>query len=72
MSTYYVGSDNCCSSSQEHCNVVEKALKEAGHTVHNVGVGPNKESVCRQHGGENDTILVFLCCGIVGCTEWSI
>lgn len=72
MSTYYVGSDHCYNNSQHHVDVIAKALKDAGHTVNSVGVGPNKESVCRQHAGENDTILVFICCGIDGCTEWSI
>lgn len=72
MSTYYVGSDHCYSSSGQHVKVIADALKAKGHTVHEVGVGPNKENVCRAHAGENDTTLVFICCGIDGCTEWSI
>jgi len=74
MTKYYVGSDHCydgASGSQHHIDVVAEALQQAGNEVEKCGVGPNKESVVRQHAGE-DAIVVFIACGIDGCTEWSI
>lgn len=74
MTKYYVGSDHCydgADGSQHHIDVVASALQQAGYEVEKCGVGPNKESVVRQHAGE-DAIVVFIACGIDGCTEWSI
>lgn len=72
MAHYYVGSDHCYSDSQHHVDVVAEALEKANHQVDKCGVGPNQEKVVREHAGESDAIVVFICCGIDGCTEWSI
>ncbi len=72
MAKYFVGSDHCYNESQHHIDVVAEALEKAGHEVEKCGVGPNKESVVREHAGESDSIVVFIACGIDGCTEWSI
>ena len=74
MTKYYVGSDHCydgANGSQHHIDVVAEALQQAGYEVEKCGVGPNKEKVVREHAGE-DAIVVFIACGVDGCTEWSI
>lgn len=72
MTTYHIGSDDIDEKELEYCNAIANVLQSCGHQTQVYSQGPNKEGLARQIGSKGDDILIFLCGGIDGCTEWSI
>ena len=72
MVMYHVGADNITGRETEDCNKIAQILQGCGHQAKVYPVGPNKEGLAQEIGAGGDDILVFLCGGVDGCTEWSI
>jgi len=64
MSDYYVCSDNIDGRENSRIDALCNALKKAGHTAHNGGVGPNTIQSHGQTGGAKGQIGVFICGGV--------
>ena len=72
MTTYHIGSDNIDGKELQYCNAIANILQSCGHQTQVYSQGPNKEGLARQIGSKGDDVLIFLCGGVDGCTEWSI
>ena len=64
MSTYWVCSDNIDGKENSRIEALCKALKKAGHTAHNGGVGPNTIQTHGMSSGSKGQIGVFICGGV--------
>lgn len=64
MSDYWVCSDNIDGKENSRIEALCKALKKAGHTAHNGGVGPNTIQSHGQTSASKGQIGVFICGGV--------